>query len=411
MKFWHVAGNDLKILSRDIPGILYLFITPIIVITIASFALAGIWDDETAIFHIPVVQMDEGDLAVEFMSHLHQVEALKLETSYIENGRRHAMTEARARQMIRERKAAIIIPPDFTERIRQGQLATIIVLQDPADRVVPSVVSDITRSIISRFATMSTSLRATQEAVRVIRQDSQLRGEDLDPRLALQRAATVSEAMIEDPPVTVTLQYVGGGERKPTPFESTVPGYAVMFILFGASSVAGALLQEKEEGTIRRLLTMPVSRASILGGKMTAGFLQALTQATILFAVGHLVFGMWLGYDLLALILLILATCVAATGLGMFLAAVCHTQAQVTGISILVILGMSALGGSWWPLFIVPEWMQTVAHITLTAWAMTGFNTLLIFGGGLSDVVVQIAVLLGMGAVFFLIALNRFKME
>ncbi|HHW42795.1 MAG TPA: ABC transporter permease [Desulfotomaculum sp.] len=411
MKFWHIARNDLKILSRDIPSILYLFITPIIVIAIASFALSGIWNASTAVFRIPVVQLDSGDMAEEFMSHLRQVKALKLETSYIENGRRYPMNEIRARRMIKERKAAIIIPRDFTSRIRQGQLATIIVLQDPADRVVPSVVADITRSIISRFATMSTSIQASQEAVRVIQRDIQLQGGSVDPRPALRRAADVADAMVDDPPVTVTLKEASSGQRKITPFEANVPGYAVMFILFGTTGAAGSLLQEKEEGTIRRLLTMPVSRASILGGKMTASFLQALAQAIILFAVGHLVFGMWLGKDLLALALVILATCVAATGLGMLLAALCRTRSQVTGISVLIVLAMSSLGGSWWPLYIVPEWMQRVAHITLTAWAMDGFNALLTYGGEISDVVVPVAVLLGMGAIFFAVALSRFKLE
>ncbi|MBC7326380.1 MAG: ABC transporter permease [Moorella sp. (in: Bacteria)] len=411
MKFWQIALNDLKIFSRDIPSIIYLFITPIIVIAIASFALSGLWNASTAVFRIPVVQLDSGEMAEEFMSHLRQVKALKLETSYIENGRRYPMDEVRARRMIKERKAAIIIPRDFTSRIRQGQLATIIVLQDPADRVVPSVVADISRSIISRFATMSTSIQASQEAVRIIQRDIQLQGGGIDPRPALRRTADVADAMVKDPPVTVTIKEAGSGQRKVTPFEANVPGYAVMFILFGTTGAAGSLLQEKEEGTIRRLLTMPVSRASILGGKMTASFLQALTQAVILFAVGHLVFGMWLGRDLLALALVILATCVAATGLGMLLAAFCRTRSQVTGISVLIVLAMSSLGGSWWPLYIVPEWMQRMAHITLTAWAMDGFNALLTYGGDVSNVITPVTVLLGMGIIFFAIALSRFKLE
>ncbi|MCL5290005.1 MAG: ABC transporter permease, partial [Firmicutes bacterium] len=382
MKFRHIAFNDLKIFSRDIPGLLYLFITPIAVIAIASFALSGLWNSSTAVFRIPVVQLDDGDLAKEFMERLQQVEALELETNYIENGRRYPMTEERARKMIKERKAAIIIPADFTERIRTGRLAKVIVLEDPVDRVVPSVVGDITRSIVNRFNTMSASLQSSQKTAKVMESNIMLQGGSVDPRPALRSGAKVAEALVEEPPVIVESKEIGGVGRKVTPFEANVPGYAVMFILFGTTGAAGSLLQEKEEGTIRRLLTMPVSRASILGGKMTAYFLQALAQAIILFAVGHFVFGMWLGNDLAALALVILATCFAATGLGMLLASLCRTRSQVTGISVLVVLAMSSLGGSWWPLYIVPELMQKVAHITLTAWAMGGFNALLTYGGG-----------------------------
>ncbi|MGQ9557822.1 MAG: ABC transporter permease [Desulfurispora sp.] len=411
MKFWYIACNDLKILSRDIPSIIYLFITPIIVIAIASFALSGLWNSGTAVFRIPVVQLDDGELAQEFMAHLRQVKALELETSYEEDGRRYSMDEKTARRLIKERKAAIIIPRDFTSRVRRGQLASIVVLQDPVDRVVPSVVADITRSIISRFSTMSTGIQTAQTATGVLQQDVQRQGGGVDPRPALRRAADVAEALVEEPPVVVTVKTAVAEQRRVTPFEANVPGYAVMFILFGTAGAAGSLLQEKEEGTIRRLLTMPVSRADILAGKMTASFLQSLLQALVLFAVGHLVFGMWLGRDLPALGLVILATCVAATGLGMLLASLCRTRSQVSGVSVLVVLAMSALGGSWWPIYIVPEWMQKVAHITLTAWAMDGFNALLTYGGDMGDVLLPVAVLVGMGVLFFGIALSRFRLE
>lgn len=411
MKFWSISVNDLRIFSRDIPSIIYLFITPVIVIAIASFALSGLWNASTEVFRIPVVQLDKGELAEEFMKHLRQVDALKLETSFLENGRRYPMDEVRAQRMIKERKAAIIIPEDFTGRVRHGKLAEIIVLQDPADRVVPSVVADITRSIISRFVIASASLQATQEAVRVIRKDVLLQGGDVDPRPALRQAASVADALVDAPPLRVTVREAASTGHKVTPFEANVPGYAVMFILFGTTGAAGSILQEKEEGTIRRLLTTPVSRVSILGGKMTASFIQALSQAIILFAVGHFVFGMWLGKNLLALILVILATCFASTGLGMLLAALCRTRNQVTGISVLIVLSMSSLGGSWWPLYIVPEWMQKIAHITITAWAMDGFNALLTYGKELTAVLVPVAVLAGMGIVFFSVALSRFRLE
>jgi len=411
MKFWHIAHKDLKILARDVPSIVFLFITPILVISIASFALSGLWEKETEIFTVPVIKMDDESLADEFMKRLFEVEALEIKTHLVKKGKRYPITMENLDELVKKYKVAVIIPHDFTDRILQNKSTEIIVLQDPADKMVAVIVSDIVRNIAGRFSTVSISVQATQKAIEVINDELQVKGLGFNPMPALKNSTELAEALVDDPPVKVSIRSIGEETRKITPFEVTVPGYAVMFMLFGAASVAGALLQEKEEGTIRRLISMPASKASILCGKMTFSLIQVLLQAFILFMVGWLAFDMWLGNDLLALVLLILATCVAASGLGMLLATLCRTRSQVNGISILIILGMSALGGSWWPLYIVPEWMQKLAHITITAWAMTGFNTLLIYGGGLSDVIVQIAVLFGMGVLFFGFALKFFRVD
>lgn len=70
---------------------------------------------------------------------------------------------------------------------------------------------------------------------------------------------------------------------------------------------------------------------------------------------------------------------------------------------------MSALGGSWWPLYIEPEWMQNLAHITITAWAMGGFNDLLVYNKEFSSVLIPSAALIGMGILFLTISIQKFR--
>ncbi|MDY0409191.1 ABC transporter permease [Paracerasibacillus soli] len=126
-----------------------------------------------------------------------------------------------------------------------------------------------------------------------------------------------------------------------------------MFVLLGTTAAASSLLDERERGTLRKLQTLPITRMSILSGKMLANFMTALFQMLVLFTVGHFVFGMWLGHSITGLILLIIATAFAATGMAMLIASICKTRAQASGVSLLIVLSMSALGGSWWPLYIV----------------------------------------------------------
>lgn len=85
-----------------------------------------------------------------------------------------------------------------------------------------------------------------------------------------------------------------------------------MFALFTILSGGGALLREKETGTFRRLLMAPVTRTSILVGKLLPTFITVLLQMTAFFAFGHLVFGMELGQSLDGLALVGAAVAMAA---------------------------------------------------------------------------------------------------
>ncbi len=91
--------------------------------------------------------------------------------------------------------------------------------------------------------------------------------------------------------------------------------------------------------------------------------------------------------------------------------AVIKSRKQIHPITTLIILGSSAIGGSWFPLFMMPEWVQQAARITINAWAMEGYNRLMLFGGGLNDVWPDIGVLLLYGAVCFAVGLRLFRFK
>jgi len=413
MNVWHIAAKDLRILFRDIPGLVYLFITPLIVIAVASFALSGLFSSEVEQFPIPIVVEDSGQAATDMVTELQKVSAIKLLTTYADkDGNEQKMTREEAKKQVAETKAAIVIPSGFSAAVEKGEGAQVVIIKDPVDRVIPGVVSDIVSKYVSTLMIGQVSNTVGINSVHSVVAMAQAQNVKLDPTQEIQKVQDETQKYIDNPPVKVATEELDtSGEHQPTPFESNVPGYAVMFVLLGTASAAAALIEERENGTLRKLQTLPINPMSILGGKMLSNFLTATLQCIILFAVGHFVFGMWLGKSMLGLLLVILCTAFAATGLAMLLAALCKTRSQANGVSILLVLTMSALGGSWWPLYIVPEWMQTAAHVTLTAWAMDGFNNLLIYSKGLSDVLLPASVLFGMGVVFLGIAVRRFRFQ
>jgi ABC-2 type transport system permease protein len=158
------------------------------------------------------------------------------------------------------------------------------------------------------------------------------------------------------------------------------------------------------------LLVAPVSRWALLGGKLGAQFVRALVQIGLLFLVGKLFFHIDLG-SVPAMLLLILFTAFATTALGMLLVSVVKTRDQLQPITTLVVLTFSALGGSWFPLFLMPTWVQQVSKVTLTSWAMTGFNNLMIFGKGFAAVLPSLIALGAYGAICFLLAIRFFRFQ
>jgi ABC-2 type transport system permease protein len=206
---------------------------------------------------------------------------------------------------------------------------------------------------------------------------------------------------------------VGGDQeaaaRKTAQQANAVAGMAVMMLLFGLVACGGTLLHEERSGTLERLRLTPGSTAAVLGGKFLFTGLVGLSQLVVLFLYGTLVFDVPILRAPLALGVLSVATAAAVTGFGLLFAVVCRTQSQLEGLSTLIVLTMSALGGSWWPLAITPEWYQKLGHLTLNAWAMDGFQGIFWYGKGLGGILPEIGVLCGIALVTAFLAWRLFE--
>ena len=152
-----------------------------------------------------------------------------------------------------------------------------------------------------------------------------------------------------------------------------VAGTAVMMLLFGLAAMGAGMLEEKESGTLKKLLYSPINARNILFGKMLASNLVALLQLTVLFVYAAFTFHLDLMMNLPALIVMMLTTSYACAGFGMFLASVAKSRQQVQMLSTLIVLSMSAIGGSMIPTFIMPEFMQKISVVSVNYWSIQGF--------------------------------------
>ncbi len=131
-------------------------------------------------------------------------------------------------------------------------------------------------------------------------------------------------------------------------------------------------------------------------------------EYALMFAFGYLL-GVRYGGDPVAILLLMVSFTLCATALTLALSGWLKNSGQARGIGLFLTLTLCPLGGAWWPLDIVPQFMRTIGHISPVAWVMDGFNSLIFYGGSLVDVLLPIAVLLGVTAVLFAYGASHFK--
>lgn len=150
-------------------------------------------------------------------------------------------------------------------------------------------------------------------------------------------------------------------------------GVGVMFLLFMASGAGGALLEEAEAGTLERLLTSRLGMGRLLLAKWLFLTLLGFAQVTVMFVWGALVFGLDLWSHLDGFVVMTAVTAAAASGFGLVLATLCRSRQQLGGLSTIVILIMSAVGGSMFPRFLMSETMQKAGLFTFNGWALDGY--------------------------------------
>jgi ABC-2 type transport system permease protein len=149
----------------------------------------------------------------------------------------------------------------------------------------------------------------------------------------------------------------------------------------------------------------------MLAGKLMPYYLINIIQIAIMLGVSSLLFKMSLGHSPAGLVVVSLAAAATATGLGVFVAALARTEAQIGGLTVLLLLTLSALGGSFIPRFIMPEWLQTIGLVTPHAWALDAYQDLLVRGYGVIEVLPKVGVLAAFALAFFGIGVWRFRFE
>jgi len=416
-----VAKNRLLNLRRDRAAFVLAFVLPVAFFTIFAAIFAGSGRAPTRRIPVVVVDEDGSDVSRRLVAGLRAEAGLSVGLKPgDENAPGPSYTEATAEEAVRKGDVsiALVIPKGFGERpIAFGPGETPVslrMLADTADPVAPQVVNGIlqkvamtslpaamARSGLAEVDRWSGGLTAEQKA----RMEAALAEIDR-PRSsdAVPSDSTPARGSGRSGLVAVETKDVLGQTKKNPTVTFYAAGLGVMFLLFSATGAGGALIEEAESGTLDRILATRVSMTRLLLGKLLYLAGVGVAQLTLMFVWGAVFFGLELWTHVPGFLVMTLATALVSSAFGLMLASVCRSRMQLVAVANLSILLMSALGGSLFPRFLMSEKLQKIGLVTLNAWALDGFQKIFWRGEPLWAIWPQVAVLLGLGLAFFLVA-------
>jgi ABC-type multidrug transport system permease subunit len=370
--------NDVRLTVRDRAAAFWLLILPIFLIWI--FARVGGGGDANEV-SLAVIDRDGGWLAQAFTEEL-SGPTVKLA---VFRGPEADSPEAKSAPRFIE------LPNGFTEGALAGrqQRLAITSAENAAQDYSRAAEIVVTRAIVrtlARVAEMKTG--------------------------GLEESVATYDALKARPPIVTLVATNAGHGTAIHGLEQSVPGN-MTFTVMMMTLIYGAvyLTIEKREGVLKRQLTLPISRNTIFAGKVLGRVLIALVQIVILVLAGRFLFHLDFGRSPLGLAAVLVAYAFAVAAIATFLGAILANPEQASTVGWLASTVMGAMGGCWWPAEVMPEWLRAASHIFPTAWAMDGLHALISFGRGFHAVLLPVAVLMGFGVTFSLLAARKLKAQ
>ncbi len=373
---FHISWLNLK---RDRVALLLTFILPLIFFSIFASVFGAMDSDSARRIATAIAVEDEHPVSAELADLLRQDPALTAVD--LPPG---APGEA-ARQLVETGHAAVavVIPEGFGASLAEGDAGSVAIelLSDHAHPIAAGLLSGLLNA-----AALELGVRALD--------DEGIPGVFETP---VHQAGTPLEIRVVD--------VLGGTGKKPS-VAFFAAGIGVMFLLFAVSGRSAILIEERENGVLKRMLAGRLSLAQLLLGRWLFLVVLGIAQVTLMFVFASVAFGLelWTVRHLAGFVAVTVAAAAAAAAFGLVLSSACRTRAQLNGVAAVVVLILSALGGSMFPRFLMPEGLERLGRATFNAWALDGYQKVFWYEANLGALWPELSMLAAFGALFLMIA-------
>jgi len=381
-----IAWKDLKELQRNKLGLLMLVLMPLLMMAMIGFIYPSGASYDMSNLKVQIVNLDTGymntTLSSQFTAAVNAVNEASVNMQVCTGTTAVALTDSIQRGDI---DAGIVIPVDFTECVLKGSPANITIISDNSNPQVSAQVSGVLSGIVE---SMSTQVAQS--------------------KLASALNITAAEAADYMVPYSVTTQGVVEGST--SYFEFIAPGMMMMTVMMSVmTGLPGAITMERELGTLDGVMVAPINRLSIILGKTLAQMARGLLQGVIIMLLAVTLFGVTINGSILLVFGLLLLGVYSFVGLGITLTSIAKDQETATMIMTTVMFPMMFLSGIFFPIKMMPGFMQTISSFLPLTYASDAMRKVMVLGADVTQISPDLLVLVVFGAVMLAIAVPLFK--
>jgi ABC-2 type transport system permease protein len=380
-KFMWMIKKDLLVLWRHKPRLLSILLFPILMIALFGYGMGGTIDN----LPVVVVAQSDGPITDQTLSAIKGLELYDV---------KDIITDPDVgKQMVRDGqvKAAIILPTDY-EGIDSSQAKAVTIYVDSSDQMATQILVPSTEALFTRIS--------AEMGIAKIQATAQMTQNPALMGISYQGITSAINFQI-------VKQY---GDIKYIDY--LVPAIIAMTVMMGAMmSMGESLAGERERGELARLFMTPTSIATVVGGKIVSRLLIQTSTALILIGAAIALFRITINGSMILTILLLILTALCFVGFGIMISARVSTQEDYVQMVMPFSMPMMFISGVFYPLETMPWIFQQIAKIAPLTYANDALRGVMLKGAGIGDIWIDVAVLLGFTALFFLMGVFRFNRD
>jgi ABC-2 type transport system permease protein len=396
-KIFAIAWKDAIVRFSSSSELLFFIILPLVF----TFLLAGGTPNGQQDPRIRLLVVDEANtpISAQIISELEHSTAVRPEVT----------DRADAQKQFDDRRAStvFIIPVGVDAASLQKGTAEVELLKQP-NNINATVVERAVQTAIRR---VSSAISAAQNSVSQ-REAKQPFASEAERQAYFDSSLEMAQNIQADAPErVVAVEGATPDQVEYDPRANSSAGQLITWVFIPLFGISAMFAYERQQGTLRRVLTTPTRKATYLFGTISGQVVMALAQMTLLVMFGILVMKLAWGREPLALFVILTASALAAAAFGTTMGTFVKTESQASGLSIMFGMVLAMMGGCWYPLELFPPAVQNAVKILPTTWAMQGLLDIVLRGRGLVDILPEAGVLLGFAAIFFAVGVWRFRYE
>lgn len=400
MRVIDLALKDLSQVFRDKRSLMFLVAMPILFTFFMGFAYkSGKDEDATQDARIPLGWVNNdpngyvsGQL-FEMLSNSDSVRLVELTSEAVDESIRKGETAG-----------ALIVPAGYSEQVTAGKDAQLALVTDTSSAQGQSL-----------FQLVRTSVTKVMSAVEIARLSAETVGKPNDASELTESFASASQAWSEaDSASLVKVELVMeesflGDWYGDNPYNQASPGILVQFAIMGLVASGQILVQERKTRTLQRLMSTAMRPWEIVAGHTLAMFAVVFAQIALLVVFGQLALSVDYLRAPLGTLLVSVALSLWVAAMGLLIGTIVKDDSQVVLFALMAMFIFSALGGTWFPLEVASGAFAAIGKAMPSAWAMTGYQNILMRGLGLESAWMPTLVLLAYALGFFVLAVWRFR--